>query len=1270
MSRTVPQACIDGLDSSRIINARVTFRKQSLDWTQQSITNYSTCSTLDGISETGYYFVGEQDSYNNGANGFVRTGMIQRTGGNCHVAWQLVPDPTASTWAKWKIDTSQAITYSSNSSYRQYQRPNVWGYGTDTYLGWYDVDNRRAYSGRIVSDAIVADAYYTLPSNSHATVVPVRNTNIRGLIVIETETVTHQCTYIRYINGATGSVVSTLPGVIQGLNWETIVADAEMTTYSDGQRIYVYISGQNSRYTGNPDYDWRSFVVSVGTLGYDWSDVKSLTGMSYADDITKIKKPRAKRIDGEIYVTADYDRPGEDYAVIMRGPEDLSVGRDMIVDHDSTGHTRVSASGFSLEQCGNYMYAIGRSYMMRAPATEMYGVDQTSLKLQTTSIGNLVVSAQKNNSMKAAFNIDASLLPHIAIARNEEFIVEMGYDGSYAQIGKFKIDDINQPKRAGEADVNIVGRSVAVKALSDWTSDGYFDRWSCDKTNTDIDTEDIFSAPARIGRGILVETDDSWQNNVSQFYLKDLNVKSMLYNTSMSSAGGIVRATFRRSQSSSYPTYGIMIQYRNDSTPAESSTDDYTYGDGIAIEVQETSSSASDLNIYIIDEGEWTELTSTAIGSVYGGTSQAYVDMMVSYYSGFVIVWMKVSSATDWDRIVSYQVDHYHLTQMRNYAIGHTGVFAENVTPHTDGYPLNSDRGLVPVHDNSVFPSTNFVVRINDEKILVPSKTGNDRIDLSGGGVMPFTATEGYTFNGATHWSGTIGSGSEQQFTGSEIYLSHPDASTELDTGDLNRCYQQALVCVDGPGKGHVMYITGFDPEAPYQWNDTGGPYTLPETWMDHVGDLSYGSWVQDDTLVRVFVSDPKPRVLEGSVWNMVPGLHCCCPVEDYRGYDGTSQASHDFSTVSLDASQLVYVTNFENYTSEADNSLLDMTKMLASKVGITEVDYDARIEAVGSIVSGSKTYSSPDFVMEMLNGANSNFYVTITKESNGEGFKLDVQGETYGNALRLQYRDDSGTAWYNYDYVPFPTISRVPTSGWVRISCDRYRIYAWSNDRLLYASPTLYNEFAPSSSSSYVITVTSGAFVGDYIWPEADMITEYFSVDFGQRGAQLMSSLIGEKEIIWGDNQYGELKIRRNRENVDGNTALAPYTLAVEASGDDTDTSKTSRVMIESTRQYEHIDEDNISEIGNRFNLYNAVDLYKRRDIQELAERILDDANREYVTINGAADVRLEPNDIYFVEVDGVVKELYIDNVQFVYSVDEESAIMDMTLEGYAKDT
>jgi len=1195
--RTVPAGVTAALTKERTVNARATFRRMHLEFEELSVPNALLVDAFDAEGSTSYSFAASGRDSSNYGDGFVRVAEVNYNGylsepTGYRVVWQVVGDPEG-TWPKWRIETGTSYTVSTAGWSWPAVRGNRiwWGNGDSDGIYWADVTaSTFTYGGEITG------------VNGYVIIAPVSATEI---YYIEVDTGT-------LVYATTTGTKREFPGYIRtGLTWDGAGFDA------------VRIDGRDYIYHAN-DYVSYAHVVSA-TAGQDWSNIGSLTRMDIIDDILKIGACSATVIDGRVFSGYYSVRADKRFWTMHVGLEEFSFDRDMIVV-DGANDLSMGSKGFKLHVEGNYIYAVGLGYVMRSDATNLVGVDQSSLRLETPSINNISLGAERNASMRLGFEIDNSLASHTAVSRRCEVMLEMGYDGEYAEMGRFIIDNVSSPKDAVDGKVGVLARSSAVKKLSDWVADAYFDIWSQTKQNSE-NTELI--------RGGLVHYEGGWDDNISEnFETTSLNECSILYSPKMSSRNMLVRGTFDKISTDSYPTYGLLLRYRVEGTASSSEEDS-----GTIVEIVE-SVSATTLNVYTV----WLGVRHLEDTAVISNFSDGTVLVQALWQDGLLMVWMREGTTATWTEVYNERVQSMYTDFLPDAGSGHAGILGEVVTNHANGLRFSSTSPNIPVDDNSVF-STPCIIRVHNEKISVDDKSGNWTLTYDGEDML-LNAVEGFTLQGATHWSGTIGSGDEHDFDGHEIYLSNEDVPDAMDTGWVDYFGGCALVCIEGPGIGNAHKVTGFDPEAPYQWVPTG-TYTLPDTWMDHVGDLSYGSWDQDDTMIRVFVeAERSVRASEGSVWKIVPALYA-----DERGYDDTTITTHGEQTVSIDTDDILEIEKFEYYSTNFDYTLVDVVKILCAKAGVHDVDADIRRFAEGTSFLFLEPIQSPDMIWELedMGGA-----ATIVANMVTSMFTRINMQPTF---ITINVEEGSGDV----------TKERIdwtqPATGKVRISLIDGVWSIWSNGALIYVSDK-YAYPLTDNGGDIRVAMSDATSSTTLTWYSADTRVDNFSLDMGQRGAQMMDRLVNEKFIVWGDTSEGGMRFRRRRDAVTGNTALAPYDLVLSSRCDDDDSGIVTRLVIESINTHEYIYDD-WEESGNLFQLVNVMELETEKDIAEMAEIYFAEANRTHASIEGAADPRIEPGDIYYIDIDGVVKEMYVQSVSIKYIVDVGGVIFDMRLEG-----
>ena len=181
---------------------------------------------------------------------------------------------------------------------------------------------------------------------------------------------------------------------------------------------------------------------------------------------------------------------------------------------------------------------------------------------------------------------------------------------------------------------------------------------------------------------------------------------------------------------------------------------------------------------------------------------------------------------------------------------------------------------VIPVSSVDKFPNAGYL-KVDEELMHYTAITAN----MSG--PSQITAAEGYTLEGANHENVY-----NPTFTGYEVYFVGEGA--QIDPNTYNGL---CLACWSGPGQGFVSRVTGYDYVAPDQWQPSQ-TYTLPDTWLDHVGEPTHGVWVPSN-MRRVFIeTDPTGILGPGSVCSIYPAITL-----DERGWNGTAPTAHSLGT-------------------------------------------------------------------------------------------------------------------------------------------------------------------------------------------------------------------------------------------------------------------------------------------------------------------------------------------------------------------------------------
>lgn len=219
--------------------------------------------------------------------------------------------------------------------------------------------------------------------------------------------------------------------------------------------------------------------------------------------------------------------------------------------------------------------------------------------------------------------------------------------------------------------------------------------------------------------------------------------------------------------------------------------------------------------------------------------------------------------------------------------------------------------------------------------------------------------------------------------------------------------------------------------------------------------------------------------------------------------------------------------------------------------------------------------------------------------------------------------------------------------------------ISVWQNGTYLH---TFVSSDA-GSSEYFRIGGTSNAQIGVHI-SEACMRIDNFILDEGQSGASLTEQLIGEKRFFFQESDFG---VRLFRERASVNDEAHPYTLAVAGSDADSDVNIVTRVRVEGSDVFECIDEELMRQYGNLYRLVHLNEVNSPSDAELNAQIVLEEfgSRLKNVSLTGAADLRVEPNDVIWVQFPGGVCKVIVDAVDVTTTISESDASFDMSVSG-----
>jgi len=237
------------------------------------------------------------------------------------------------------------------------------------------------------------------------------------------------------------------------------------------------------------------------------------------------------------------------------------------------------------------------------------------------------------------------------------------------------------------------------------------------------------------------------------------------------------------------------------------------------------------------------------------------------------------------------------------------------------------------------------------------------------------------------------------------------------------------------------------------------------------------------------------------------------------------------------------------------------------------------------------------------------------------------------------------------------------PHDGWVTYSFQGEHVSAWCGNRLLASFLISTNNRARAKLGSTAVGAV------DYEWRELDYRVDNFVMEMGQDGLIIFNEIARESRAFLQDTQYGELRLFRNRTEI--NVIGSPYDIVYDSTVMKSDAGLATRVRLIGIEEIE-IPMDAIDTYGDVFQMIN---LDRANDVQEMMEfwpYIKEDLDLKYEPRSAFAafNPELEPNDIMYVisaHPSGVITEkLYVDNVSVNLRVTNTDAELDMNVSGY----
>lgn len=1053
---------------------------------------------------------------------------------------------------------------------------------------------------------------------------------------------------------------------------------AATTTNQRGNSVYFIFLGtdgaKNSIY-----YKWEAS---------NWGKMEKILPLDIIDDTSKFILGGVKTYFSKIFITGRLVRTsGADlqiYALFYDGDTDngpaMTLGREMFIFEHNEPAIEDLGVDLWFDDTNHYIYALGLNNIWRAQQTYWWdpdNFDPSALKTTITGTENWSMSCGHNNVTSLQIQINPAD-DHALLEEGSLLDLEIAYNSNYSLLGRFIIDAVDRTRAERGQDIIVRASDEVGWRLEMAHLDADWDFWGPAKQNAFAkDYAQFLRSPA--GTWSDYGTDGLVNTEMTPRISATLSmVPCYLTTLAHPGEGGMVRALFDHVDEATdlvKPDIGVMLNFYNEQKyEAEergaSGWGSYGMEAFVAAYGEKANFGNKGIGLYkcmpseTLPDGsnrEYQTWSRQYLGGVDVDLDGQQFWIMMIVRDSYIRVYTKRIGVTDWTLRVEHTYDYqyaYPYYEMKKR--GRAGVLFSNPAEHFSTQPFGPDSLYIPANSfsggtwngGSVPTTDNIIV---DHEII--TYNGKDTNNNSSAGVTPTIEfyPEGYTVPDdlIDHDNPYTG-----PFTGYEIYCKgeFPYAT------DHNWYDDMVLYVYSGPGKGQVYKITDLDYLAPNQWIDTGGPYTWPDTWDKHIGDLAYGSWDTTNKYHRWFVNEEPSRSLGvGTMFGVAHRLDV-----DTRGVSDTLVTSHDSVYGFIHRDVTTVVKNVQYHSSEKPLTFKSVSKQIARKAGVMNMEYEQKYD-IGSLTSLSATgwNVSSHHSSHWQDGAEAviDMYLNnITSSRIGIGLlpeTLDASSTGYLCVIDSTYV-------YLYTYGPSSAITLVEQLAHeANVATGSYLTFVAQNDFIsVYVSDALIAGFPVTMSEG--VTLLSYNNASAYIdWSELDIYVENYICDMGSSAWSMLGRLIGEKHINFQHDE-GTLKFFRNRSTLSGN-----WDFAIEGTDQDQHDPIVTRLRMEGVDVYEYTDFTLLKQFGNIFRTANSEEINDAEELKIEAKYIVDDSNsaRNRVSLVGAADPRVEPDDILNVTFTGSdrtdTRDVIIENLAFTMTVGIDNATFDMIVEG-----
>ena len=654
-----------------------------------------------------------------------------------------------------------------------------------------------------------------------------------------------------------------------------------------------------------------------------WGDPQRLPG----DEYGQLTLYRASLIGDQVWLTGRMYRPGPDTVdaqewdcvLISKDGEHWEFHRDQYI-------ASKTIRGKYLLIDGNVFYS-GIENAYYTPATNIIdSSDPAAMKTEVVddllgfSMSRARGGLSDSFSMQLADGeLQSSGDPNIIAGA--EVTIEAGYSDENATLVIGGVDTPERILASGKRAFQMSCRDRAFKKMKTFVSPFYYPMLSQIKKHDDCDVLD----------NLYIVNSGLYEPDAISDYLKYSSLAHdgvLLSSTPAEAKDCRLTATFETTvdPADADSSFGIVLGY--------SDNDNY-----ILVRVKTGTSSNVTLEKNVA--GTFTVLDTQD----FSVTRNSKYDLAVSYEGGHIVVYLKQESQSNFNgSIIDWKWDETEAPIRTDDGLGKAGVYTRIHSLQVGVLAFGSRSDVVPVDtgdlgDYASLPASGTLA-VGTEKIDYTGKTDTSKAlaSLTVNGVGPFRDYD--------NPGGSSEGDSNYDFDGE--YGVQLDGKGSVQVATYYNNY--AIVSVEGAGgerpRFYAAKITGYVPEVPDEWvaSVDGGEA--------HVGDLSYGSWV--DVADRRVITDLSSLggLVNGDEMRIAPAFYGLT-----RAASSTTASPHaQGDTIALHIDGEIRIHDLVVTDLDKDKSVEWMIRHIAAFAGIHDPEFRSLYESASLTVDGGGT--------------------------------------------------------------------------------------------------------------------------------------------------------------------------------------------------------------------------------------------------------------------------------------------------------------------------